>query len=263
MTSTRVAEMVVPGRCSCCGHKLIQWTPQEIVDAALKWAKEHDGFAPKQRDWAAGTPDHPAHTAVYNTFGTWKRFIYATGLPYPKITAKRTWSKDLIADAMIDWLFRHGSFPTSSDWERGGYGYPSNRTVYDFFASWNAAKAYAGAVVKCRNCGDPLSPGQTIWCSDRCRRTYRPAAAVTEVEERACAGCGGEMDNHTKGCKTCADRHHGRRRNRSPQNSAVPFLRPSPSGVEANVAQASNQGRPSTTPRRKPDTAAAQTRRAA
>jgi len=215
VTDPRVAKMVVKGRCSCCGHKLIQWSPQAIVDAAHAWAETH-GAAPKQRDWAEGTPEHPAFTAVYNTFGTWKRFVYATGLPYPKAMSPRTWSRDLIAEAMLDHLLRTGTWPTSASWASAGYGHPSNRTVYDFFSSWNAAKEYAGASVVCRNCGDALGAGQTIWCSARCRRIHRPSPPEAP---RGCAGCGGELSSRTIGCAACSDRARKKERRRTARHA--------------------------------------------
>jgi hypothetical protein len=205
-TDPLVAKMVVPGRCSCCGHKLIQWTPQKIVDAGRRWAEEH-GESPKQRDWSRGTPDHPALTAVYNTFGTWARFLKAAGLPPTKRMPQRVWSKDTIAEAMLTWVLRTGSWPTSGDWHSGGQGFPANRTVYDFFPSWNAAKAHAGWAGGCRNCDRQLKAGQTIWCSDRCRRTYRPAPRKQPV----CVGCGAELETQTRGCAQCSDRASKRR----------------------------------------------------
>lgn len=181
-----VARYVTADRCAHCGHKQTTWTPQNIVDAARAWTAEH-GEPPRQRDWTAGTPDHPAFTAVFHIFGGWRRMLNAAELPVPTRSKRNDlkWTRDEIADAMLDWFFRTGSWPTTTQWRGADGTHPAERTVRDRFGSWAAAKKYAG---------------------------WAPTEAV--VEQR-CTECGTDLENVTTGCKRCHDRSRRRARRRS------------------------------------------------
>jgi hypothetical protein len=57
-----------------------------------------------------------------------------------------TWPRERIAAAISAWTVENGRTPQPRDWLRTGPGHPSFKTVYNHFASWPEALAYALAV---------------------------------------------------------------------------------------------------------------------
>lgn len=156
------------------------WTREATIEACQRWAAEH-GRPPVAKEWVKAVPERPLTRSVLVRFGTWNQMIEASGFePRPAHSPAR-WTRDMVADAMLDWLLAHGKWPTRREWSRGHGGrYPCVRTVDRLFGRWNLAKTYAG--------WDPLA-------------SSRPAPRSVE-----CSGCGGELDNVTAGCDACNDR---------------------------------------------------------
>lgn len=126
------------------------WTRELVLDAIRAWAEEHDGRPPRARDWHYAGYGHPCEHTVYALFGSWSEAIRGAGFePRPLL-----WSKDRIAEAMLDFLAANGRWPTMRDWLRKDRGaYPHTNTVLYLFGTWSAAKEYAG-------CAEPKRTGR-------------------------------------------------------------------------------------------------------
>ncbi len=182
----KIAHYVVGGRCACCGHKGNSWPPEKIVDACKKWAGEHDGRPPIARNWDKGTVSWPAKTTVEAVFGSWNRMLAASGFTIRPHGSREYWSRDTMANAMLDWTLRHGRWPTTKQWERAvgptETGRPSTSSIVKRFGSWEAAKRHAGWIPEserpvyvewsCVECGTTDREGQTIGCDTCARRSY-------------------------------------------------------------------------------------------
>lgn len=62
------------------------WTPERVVEAIQRWAREHDGVPPVANDWRRPPPGYPSTTSVYRTrarpngaFRTWNEAIEDAG----------------------------------------------------------------------------------------------------------------------------------------------------------------------------------------
>lgn len=168
-----------------CGNAHNIWTAEAIVTAAQLWTETH-GAPPKMSDWHRGTPDHPSDAVVRRVFRYWNHMLEAADLPVRKAGGGHyKWTRDSIAEAMLDHLLRTGRWPTSSGWasSAAGTGRPAQATVLRFFGTWNAAKRYAG------------------W--DEIRNGVSRAVAP-------CSGCGCDIDVYTDDCRTCFKRRWNR-----------------------------------------------------
>lgn len=138
---------VAEGRCSHCGHQLMAWTAENIVLALQRWMEKH-GEPPTATQWYDATPENPSGTTVVYMFGSWNKGLQAAGLPIRRLVTPTKWGKDKIADAMLDWMVRHGRWPVQADWEKAIQPdeppRPTKCTVNRTFGSWSAAKKYAG-----------------------------------------------------------------------------------------------------------------------
>lgn len=146
----RVKEHVVPGRCTCCGHKLVQWTPERIAEAFQTHVATH-GRVPTAVDWSAGTADHPASTTVCTMFGSWNRGVAAAGLgERARMEREPVWTRPMIVAALLDHLAVNGSWPTWRDWAkakgRRNRSRPASWSVVREFGSWKAAILFASGV---------------------------------------------------------------------------------------------------------------------
>lgn len=180
------------------------WTRERIIVAFQEWADEH-GRPPKAHEWDKGTPSYPARVTAAAVFGSWNAAMEAAGFTPRRAQAPgrhKAWTKAEIVDALLDFLFAEGRWPTSTDCgvRRGTTrkrhpGLPDHRTVVNHFGSFTAAKRAAG--------WDGTDP--------HCKKQPPPT-------EPGCVGCGTELDNYTDGCWTCWDRRRNRKRqaNRTP-----------------------------------------------
>ena len=190
----RVAGHVAPGRCTCCGHRLISWSPVKIVEAAQAFVAEHDRL-PTARDWSSGTPDHPAQSTVCNAFGSWNGMLAAAGLAERAAWEKPpVWTREMVVPLLLDFRVREGRWPVYRDWVkpktdgRRSMARPSAWTVAKLFGSWVEALRFAAGT------SDPSLKSGT----------------AADPFERTCSGCGTHADNRTAGCKQCNWRHWNR-----------------------------------------------------
>lgn len=163
------------------------WTAEKILDTLRAFGAEH-GRPPYADEWRAATPTTPNAFTLARRFGSWNAALEAAGLTPRRAGSPVRWTKDAIANAMLDWLLVNGRWPTCKDWAPGTANekHPTQSTVLRRFGTWKAAKRYAG---------------------------WSPESRVKlRVVNAQCAGCGADMDCRTIGCKTCWDRH--RRRNK-------------------------------------------------
>jgi excisionase family DNA binding protein len=130
------------GYCHHCGQGLPAWTPQDCIAAALEWNAKH-GDQPSANEWRKATYRHPANATCIRIFGSWNAFIAACGFT-PRTNSPRTWTKKLVTDVMLDFLFTHNRWPTSAEWWKAAPGRPCTATVTTLFGSWNEAKRAAG-----------------------------------------------------------------------------------------------------------------------
>lgn len=87
-----------PERCAACRAEYEfagrMWTPEAIIAAIQRWAREHGGAPPRASDWARRPPDWaPYLSQVYyqnkpgkrrNPFRYWADAIEAAGFPRPR-----------------------------------------------------------------------------------------------------------------------------------------------------------------------------------
>lgn len=180
-----MSRYVKNGRCPCCGSIPNLWNSKAIIEAARRWTKDH-GEPPRAREWRMSAPDRPTRGRACEVFGTWNNMLLAAGLvPRKHGGGHCIWTKDEIAEAMLDWLFEYGRWPQLREWEKarrpGGKQRPSASAVTRRFGSWTAAKVYAG------------------YRDDGYRSTGQ------------CSACGCARDKRTPGCTNCRTRHHWRR----------------------------------------------------
>lgn len=182
-----VTKYVQPGRCMCCGSRKLSWSPAQIVEACQQWTTIHGG-TPASKDWARSTPEYPSRTTALYVFGTWNDMLRAAGL-FGREHGGHNWSKDDIANAMLDHLMAHGRFPGWHQWHFSDPSgkRPSAKTVITHFGSWNAAKKYAG------------------WTGER-----EPHANAGRVRSTTCSGCDIDLDGYTTGCRPCMNRKWNR-----------------------------------------------------
>lgn len=213
-------ELIAPGRCTCCGHKVTTWSPQQICDALHAWADAHDGFPPNSGDWRKGTPEHPACSTVQEIFGSWDNGLTAAGLKKRARGSRHGWTRDTAAEAMLDWLLLNGRWPTYREWYTPGLGeHPHAAIVIRLFGSWNKGKRYAG------------------W-DGQGRRNPKPAD-FADNPVAVCVGCGGDVESaETLGCRTCWDRKHTRELRAAQKNGLALGVVESPNPTGDSDAEA-------------------------
>lgn len=163
------------------------WTRERIIAALHEFAAEH-GRAPFAKEWRVASPRYPNAQTVERRFGSWNAGLEAAGLETRPAYAVPRWTKDEIANAMLDELVRTGRWPRLRDWQKvSDDKRPTATTVIRAFGTWTAAKRYAG------------------WDE---RQSSRPI-------ERGCKGCGADLESRTMGCRHCSDRHRNRLRYRT------------------------------------------------
>lgn len=130
-----------------------RWSRAAMI-AALREDYARLGRAPTaDGDWKYADPDRPTGCTVRRRFGSWNAALVEAGLPLNRPGKPIYWTKDRVAEVMLDWLFTHGRWPLLSDWHHAhpdGY-YPSHYQVRRLFGGWFRAQKYAGRA---------LTPGQ-------------------------------------------------------------------------------------------------------
>lgn len=165
--------------------KCLYWTEELIVAACREFHDKH-GRIPKAGEWRDAAFDHPTAHSVQRRFGSWNKMIAAAGFEPRRAGSPVVWTKDAIADAMVDWRVTYGKWPTAWDWRVSHNGdVPFYATVKAHFGTWNTAKRYAG---------------------------WDPDAASRTLPRTKCVGCDGDLDTVTIGCQTCWDRNRNRQR---------------------------------------------------
>lgn len=182
------------------------WTDQAILQAIRDWTDRH-GKPPTSFDWRYAGFGHPSGSTVRLYFETFAEARERAGVSNEvRYGFERYWTRERIANAMLDWTFVHGRWPTKRQWNEphggprvGGAPRPSANTVLKAFGSWQAAKVFAGY----DNGGKED------------KQTRRYFGRRTSLSWR-CAGCGtDDPANTTVGCKTCSWRR--KKRNQSTQ----------------------------------------------
>lgn len=141
-----IDEYVRDGLCPCCGHMPPIWTPEAIVQAAERFYVD-EGRSPGQTDWMTAAPGHPTAGTVYRVFGSFENMLTAAGLPPINARRRRTpkWTRELIINALLDWVAREGHWPSSYEWQTDiEDDHPHYSTVINHFGSWAEAKRAAG-----------------------------------------------------------------------------------------------------------------------
>ena len=147
-------------------HLRVTWTRETIIAAAQEW-KQHHGRGPRATDWNRltdkdaeflgrsihGTSEQPwpSTPTVTRIFGSWS--VLAHELDEPD-AHKFQWTREMIIDAGLEWVQRHGRRPRYDDWNRlaskdpsvigrSSHGssrqpWPSAPTVSRIFGSWSA-----------------------------------------------------------------------------------------------------------------------------
>jgi hypothetical protein len=118
------------------------WPPAAIIAAARRWFEETE-TAPSSHAWGHVAQDHPARGTVLRVFGSWARMYRAAGITPPKFGRRQHWTRDTIADAMIEWSVLHGRWPRYRDWRAATPDYPHGSQIYLLFSTWDEAIDYA------------------------------------------------------------------------------------------------------------------------
>lgn len=135
-----------PGRCECCGRVKPLWTPAAIVDSIRSWAETH-GKPPTRREWNYSGPGRPTSQTVCSVFGSWGKGMRSAG--FSRRSGNRIekhWTRARLIEALTDWRFVHGRWPTCGDWAYATPGHPNYSTVYHSFGSWPAGLLAAGKI---------------------------------------------------------------------------------------------------------------------
>ena len=149
MTATVEAFPVAHGRCPHCGADTANrtWPAYLIVAAIQAWHVEH-GKPPRANDWKRSGYDRPSLSTVIGVFGGWNRAIEAAGLvprTYGGMNGRKPrWTRELIIEALLDWMASHGHWPTFDDFSTAQPGCPATGTVITHFGTWSKALKAAG-----------------------------------------------------------------------------------------------------------------------
>ena len=105
-------------------------------------------------DWRRASYSHPAATIAQKRFGSWTAFLTAGGTKpgAGSRSAKKHdrfapwWTKQRVADAMVDFAVREGRWPTRVDWKRADPDgrWPAAIQVRMIFGGWLKAQVWAG-----------------------------------------------------------------------------------------------------------------------
>lgn len=129
--------------CERCGMPLKHWSPQRAIDCLLQHAE--GGKPPTADEWRfTNGGANPARGTVLSMFGSWSNYFRAAGLKPRRACRQYTWTKQMTAAAMLDFLFANGRWPTSPEWRFAHPTHPCSSAVIKHFGSWQAAKRYAG-----------------------------------------------------------------------------------------------------------------------
>lgn len=151
------------------------WTDDRCVEAMQAWQREH-GRPPKCNEWVCAGYGHPAANTIKAVFGSWNGGLRAAGLKIRGNCGQQVWTKQRIAEALLDWKFEHGQWPRVIDWSVADPAKkrPESLTVWRRFGSWTAALAYAGRRAECVECSAPLTGrAHQRYCSTKCRNAAR------------------------------------------------------------------------------------------
>lgn len=161
-----LSRFVRPDHCLHCGHKLITWSPQRILEAIRDWNATH-GRPPGMNDWRTAAVDHPAVVTVVKMFGRWNTAIAAAGFEPRDPFSVAKWDEESIIAAILDFLLLHNRWPTIRDFNKDER-WPSFDTVRRYFGSWSGGLRAAGRTAH-------VAGGRT-WVDGRRKKRARRAA---------------------------------------------------------------------------------------
>ncbi len=120
------------------------WTKQRILERLARYAAEHDGVAPKSKEWEGPTTeDRPNWFHVQKMFGSWSAALVEAGL-VPRHGPGAKFSDDEILDALRAFHAKHGR-PVGQD-DCGKEGVPSRSVIKRRFGSFRKANVKAGVL---------------------------------------------------------------------------------------------------------------------
>jgi hypothetical protein len=159
----------------------IFWTKEECLRSLYAWVRAHGHVPSENTDWRNAGPNHPSGTTCRRHFGSWSRFIRVAGLDPQTAGMKPYWTKDLVADWLLDHLMAAGRWPTVPELRRtAAFARPSYCTITRLFGSYTKAKRYAGWSGRCEQCNKPLGQkarGSQRFCTRLCRDHYTLSSA--------------------------------------------------------------------------------------
>lgn len=91
---------------------------------------------------------------------------------------RRTWTDELVLDALQRWCRDHAGAPRAVDWRKAAPGRPQVKVVIEMFGSWNAGLAAAGLEV--RRPGRPAADVSLEVC-DAIRGRYELGATCRQL----------------------------------------------------------------------------------
>lgn len=204
------------------------WTQESILDAVRAWAREH-GEPPTSGTWKRAGYGHPSALTVWRTFPE-TRFADVIRLAgsEPFRRGPRTfWTRDRVAEALLDHLLREGRWPEQREWAFSSPDHPTAHLIDKLFGNFTNAKLFAGWRPQCPVCHEAFRPAKSsqVYCSNPCcGRAYRRRRAGLPVADAAptdaCSGCGRDRagDDYTIGCVACSNRKHHRGKRAASKN---------------------------------------------
>ncbi len=110
------------------------WEPETIL-VALRAYAEKLGRAPRKEELEWPPAGYPSARTVRRHFGSFTAGLRAAGLE----SRHRHWDKGAIVAAMREFHREVDRWPRPSDWKTACEDWPTTRTVYNRFGSWEAA----------------------------------------------------------------------------------------------------------------------------
>ena len=115
--------------------KAPSWAPEEILAALRAYALEF-GRPPARVDLEPPPVGYPEVGTIERRFGSFSAGMRAAGMEPRR---KHRWSQEAIIEAMREFKRKNNHWPKSTDWMVGGEYWPSTRTLYYYFDTWQAA----------------------------------------------------------------------------------------------------------------------------
>lgn len=160
-----------------------RWSRSEVIDAVRSWVKL-EGQPPTMVDWRPESkgraadrwrrdfPRWPPSSVGHLYFGSWADMLETAGFA----PNKHYWTKAEILGAIRAHVQRTGAPPAKQEWEYGGEGRPSARTVRMAFGSFTAGVRAAGFEPR----GRPWTRDRIAWAFARFEAEHGRPPSVNE-----------------------------------------------------------------------------------